>query len=1061
MLMKIIYSYFFTLLFALLFNANNTSANHLIGTDISYQCTTTPGIYLVTARIYRDCSNSQFCPNCPTGLSPTCGIQFSVSGAISSSIIPSSPCSGVGFGAITLNVNTSVSGFDIVQLCNIGKTVCTNCGSRTPGTFSPGIEVYQFSGNVNLTTIPSSCCFIELSYQTCCRPYGISTIANSGDVVFFANAIINRCASPCNNAPTFYSNPTLIGCSGQDFYYNIGAVDPDGDSLSYALVDAKTSIYNSVPYLTPYNGQNPAVPPGLPPNGTFFDPINGTIRFKPIGSYAAPIVVEVRQWRNIANVPTLMGVTARDMLFYSQVCTPNNTPDLKVYNKDGSNIIQPLYFNHGVCAGNELCFIVVATDKDSLSDSTNLAWNAPANLVSKGATFTRLYDSTTRQINGPRQDSMLFCWTPSLTDTFATPLYFLVTAKDNVCPLPGKKIQAFSITVKNTPKVAITKVSKPCSFYEFGYTLLNNASINPYGTKFFIEKEPHSNQFITYQTNDVFSHGFRQSGWHKVGLQVATYAPPMPDGCFKLVWDSVFVGNSVKVSIVDTTFCGNKSILVQAKGRSGVPFGNSYKYTFYKGGFGSKQIIKAQSTDSTCLITPPYLDDTNVFFVRIVDQLGCTDSAEFNLIFRSEPMRELPLKALFCYGKVDTINAGNNSETVNQWVWKKLDGSAFNNDSLSQKIVPNSSGFYMVEKVNQYSCKSTDTIEVIILPEQQVHITALYQHPICESESNTLTFAGEAKMLYQWYKNNQLLNWGNSSFYQATKTGDYHLVVTDSNNCSKASNVVSVLANPLPINQVITGEIFPIADSPYFYSVPRQSNCQYQWLELNSPLQTIWGAKDSNVIKLSWVSPPLGLATVHLSLEITNEYGCKLRINEIEIHLTSSSPIINYFAPTSSNRFGEVHIYGQFFNSFEPQKVRFGGVDAAAFQVISGSHIMAIVDTGASGAVEVETSIGTASKNGFTYLSTGLSSLLGARIIQMYPNPTQSKVNLDFGNIPLRELKEIRVINALGQTVLLQTIDKAQVSLDLSKFADQSFYFIEVLNQNAERIFLKKLIIIK
>jgi hypothetical protein len=637
----------------------------------------------------------------------------------------------------------------------------------------------------------------------------------------------------------------------------------------------------------------------------------------------------------------------------------------------------------------------------------------------------------------------------------------LATAKDNVCPIPGKKIQAFSITVKTTPKVAITKVSKPCSFYEFGYTLLNNASINPYGTKFFVEKEPHSNQFITYETNDVVSHGFRQSGWHKVGVQVGTYAPPMPDGCFKQVWDSVFVDNSVKVSITDTSFCGSKSILVQAKGKNGVPFGNSYKYTFYQGSFGSKQIIRAQSTDSTCLISPPYANDTNIFFVRIVDQLGCTDSAEFTLFFRSEPTRQLPLKAQFCFGKADTINAGDNNGTVNQWTWKKLDGTDFSGDSLSQKMVPNSSGFYAVEKVNQYTCKSTDTIEVIILPEQQVLITALYQHAICDGESNTLSFSGDVKMLYKWYKNNQLINGGGISSFWATKTGDYHLVVTDSNNCSKASNIVSVLVNPIPINQVISGVTSPIADSPYLYSVPRQNNCTYQWSGLNSPLQTIWGATDSNVIKLSWVSPALGLASVRLSLEITNEFGCKQRLGEFVIRLEGRPPIINYFAPTSSSKLGVVHIYGQFFNSVAPQKVRFGGVDAAAFQVISGSHIMAIVDTGASGAVEVETSIGTVSKNGFTYLSTGLSSQKEARIIHMYPNPTQGKVLIDFGGLPLQELKEIRVINALGQTVLLQTIDKPQVSLDLSKFADQSFYFIEVLNQNTDRIFLEKLIIAK
>lgn len=1059
--MKSVYSYFFTLVFALLFNPKSTFAVHEIGAEISYQCTTTPGVYNVTAKVYRDCSSVQFCTSCPVSLNPTCGFHISAMGAISNSIVPSTICEGVGFGQVYLSVVTSISGFDVVQLCNIGKTICSNCGTRTPGTFSPGIELYVFSGSINLTNIPASCCYIRLDYTSCCRPYGITTISNSGSVGFSTSAVINRCVTPCNNAPTFTSDPTLIGCYGQDFYYNIGAKDPDGDSLSYALVDAKVNMYYSVPYISPFNGQNPAVAPGLPPQGTFFDPINGTIRFRPMGIFNAPIVVEVRQWRNIANVPTLVGITMRDMLFYSLYCSPNNTPDIKVYNKDGSNIIQPLYYNHGVCAGNELCFIVVATDKDSLSDSTHLSWNAPANLVSKGATFTRLYDSATRLTNGPRQDSMLFCWTPSATDTFTSPLYFLATAKDNVCPIPGMKIQAFSITVKTTPKVALTKVSKPCSFYEFGYTLLNNASINPYGTKFMIEKEPHSNQFITYETNEAFRHGFRKGGWHKVGVQVSTYPPPMPYGCSTEIWDSVYVGNSVKVTIADTSFCGSKSIQVKASGKFGQAFSYAYLYTFYKGGFGSKQVIRSQSTDSNCLITPPYANDTNTYFVRIHDQLGCTDSAEFKLFFRSEPTRQLPLKAQFCFGKADTINAGNNGGTVNQWTWKKLDGTAFNGDSLSQKILPNSSGFYAVKKVNQYTCSSTDTIEVIILPEQQVLITPTQVAPICQDSMVMFKYIGSAKKTYLWFRNNIALSGQTSDTYYASTTGNYSLSVKDSNNCSKSSAVVSLLVNPLPTNQVISGVLNPVADSPYIYAVPKQANCKYLWNTTNMLFATVYGANDSNAVKISWLPPNNGLYSYRLRLTITSDSGCKRIIENVLLTLKAEAPQITYFAPTYAGKNGVVHIYGKFFNSVEPQKVRFGGIDAASFQVISGSHIMAVVDTGASGDVEVETGIATAKRGGFLFLTTGLNSSNAKVPIHLYPNPTQGKVTLDFGSIPVQELKEIRVIDALGQTVLLQAIDKSQMSLDLSKFASQSFYFIEVLNQNAERIFLEKLIIAK
>ncbi|MCF8255417.1 MAG: PKD domain-containing protein [Bacteroidia bacterium] len=436
---------------------SNSNASHVVGSDVFYQCTSTPGVYNVTFKLYRDCQGIQLCTNCPTNLSSTCSQAISISGAASpvGSGMPNSPCTGVSFGSQTIPVVTAVSGFDVVQLCATEKTICSNCGSRTPGSYTPGVEVYTFSGQINLSSIPSSCCFVSLGWYSCCRNNAITTLTNPSALNFYTEAIINRCVTPCNSSPSFTNDPVIVACGGQDFTYNIGAVDPDGDSLSYAFGQSMIGPGAAAPYVSPYSSTVPLPylgapiqsPPAILPIGIYLNSVSGDMQFRPMGTFVANLIIEVKQWKTIGGLPTLMGITRRDIQFYSKPCPNNNPPKIRTYDQNGVSTSPMPEYEYTIPKGKPFCTIISAWDDGATSDTTDITWNSPSPLVSAGATLTKLYDTTSRGINGPKKDSVRFCWTPPSNSPSNLPYYFVITAKDRACPIKGSTMHSFAINV--------------------------------------------------------------------------------------------------------------------------------------------------------------------------------------------------------------------------------------------------------------------------------------------------------------------------------------------------------------------------------------------------------------------------------------------------------------------------------------------------------------------------------------------------------------------------------------------------------------------------------------
>lgn len=447
----------------LLFFAIQTHASHVVGSEMNYRYTGVAGIYEITAKIYVDCSGVPLCANCPTSLSSNCSITLNLTGATPpvGSQVSTNPQAGNNFGTLLLKVDTIVGIYNPVQLCNNARTICSNCGTRTPGTYAPGIEVYTFRGTLNTNLLPANNTWLGLSYSNCCRSPLITTLKNPSSLNFFTEVYINTEQHLPNSSPYFVTDPVIDVVKGVDVYNNVGAVDPDGDMLTYYLAPSYSNPGIAAPYVSPYS---PAVPfpylgapiqspPALPPIGIYMDSKDGSLIFRPMDVFVSNLVIGVIQWRKINGVNTMMGVTFRDVQIHSKDAPYTSNP--RLISHDTNGVGYPFISSYAVKPNETLCFILTANSQTQPLDTTDIYIRFEPSLLFTNISAAPLYNPATRATTGPVYDSIKVCWTPPTGAARSYPYYLYAEAFDRACPVKRKTVRAIAIQVIDTAATGV------------------------------------------------------------------------------------------------------------------------------------------------------------------------------------------------------------------------------------------------------------------------------------------------------------------------------------------------------------------------------------------------------------------------------------------------------------------------------------------------------------------------------------------------------------------------------------------------------------------------------
>ncbi|MFC2114045.1 T9SS type A sorting domain-containing protein [Bacteroidota bacterium] len=395
--------HFLTLSFVLLIFTSH-AATGFLGGDLTWYCIGQDS-FIVKMVLYRDCNHD------PMVSSISIDVKCKSSGAFIANlpIIKPAPV-------------------DITPTCPFHGAY-TRCQNPT-STFPYGIEQYTF---MKLLVFDNSltCCDILLSYKACCRSSAFTNIQDGQP--FYLEATLNHCLTIPDNSPTFTNPPVAIICRGLDFIFSHGIVDvdlnPNGgllDSLAYEwsapLMDHNTGItFNS-----PFTYEKPLYFKGFPdnslpfPEGFHLDTYTGDISFHPDSLIFSSLAIRIKEFRD----GQLIGEMMRDICIIVMECPINNNP-----------VLAGPYYKE-TCAYSTVNFSISSNDYDT-QDTLRISWNKSI----PGA----IWSDNNKQVKHP---TGTLTWTPDSSDISPIPHVFIVTVRDDACPVSASSTRAYQILVR-------------------------------------------------------------------------------------------------------------------------------------------------------------------------------------------------------------------------------------------------------------------------------------------------------------------------------------------------------------------------------------------------------------------------------------------------------------------------------------------------------------------------------------------------------------------------------------------------------------------------------------
>lgn len=385
----------------LLASLSNLFASHIPGGNLTWACTGNPNEYLVTMQMF---------VSCPSTLGTT------YTGTITNTC---------GLANPTLTMPQLGVAQEVSQICP-SQINLSDCPPGTGGI--PGVLMYTYQTTV---TLAGPCNTWDFAFSLCCRDASTNTDGGSGNTMYFHSGM-NSTTAPCDASPYVTAQPIPYVCAGQQQTYCPGAIDPDGDNLTYTLVNPLGANAVAITHPAPYS-------PTAPLQNLVMDPITGCITFNQptVGNFVVTYLIEA--WDAAGNMTGFIYHDFQFEVINNANCQPPVGPtQTGITNLTGNATLLNLNTVE-VCEGQSMCFDITFTDPDPLdtlrldSSNTNLFNALP------GATMTQA---------GLNPTTFTICWTVPVGASPNT--QFTIGVSDGSCPIENLASYPININVINS-----------------------------------------------------------------------------------------------------------------------------------------------------------------------------------------------------------------------------------------------------------------------------------------------------------------------------------------------------------------------------------------------------------------------------------------------------------------------------------------------------------------------------------------------------------------------------------------------------------------------------------
>lgn len=338
-----------------------------------------------------------------------CKTGFALTGPVQITAVGCGQTVAISLNQSTLTPGQGVDATDVSPCVSDPNVVCK--------------KLIEFEGIVEL----SPCESWIVSWGSSARNSAIYNLTSAGGI--YVDCMLNSIDGTTNSSPYPTNQNLPVFCVNQPACFNLAIAEPDGNTLVYSLVSASISATAEVTYATGMSGTNPI--PGILLNSA-----TGQISFVAAVQGDYVVCVKVSEYNAAGQ---LIGYIIRDFTIVVANCF-NQTPpcgDVAMSNisppiaTPTPNIIE-------VCAGTNLFFDMTFTDPDPNDILTITSTNFTTNLP--GATYTLTNPSGLNTVKFRAN------WVVPPIEGYNSD--FVLTTRDNFCPIPGKQQYYYKVLVR-------------------------------------------------------------------------------------------------------------------------------------------------------------------------------------------------------------------------------------------------------------------------------------------------------------------------------------------------------------------------------------------------------------------------------------------------------------------------------------------------------------------------------------------------------------------------------------------------------------------------------------